>query len=181
MKGLSRHLPTLERELTAATGVDVLAPNWRSKSLRFVSACTCGIPNGAEGAHLVYERLHVKTVSLYSLKPTDLFAAFERDIVDGGEYRVGHSEGLNLVAWRGANADYLICANGEPGRVDALIRDFVAPIRVALAETGLDPMCDLLLARADQVNRVPRLYLDLTPPLMAARLDEHAWLVAPSR
>lgn len=175
-KGLSRHLPTLERELSASVGLDVLAPNWRNKSLRFVSACTCGMPGGVDGAHLIYERMHVKTVSLYTLQPTDLFDAFERDVVDGAEYRVGHSEGLNLVSWQGAGADYLLCAIGEPGRVDVLIRDLVAPIRVALAETGVDPTVGLVLAQADFDARLARLVGNVSSPAILVRQNALTWI-----
>lgn len=175
--GLSRHLPMLQQQLSAELGMDVLAPNWHSKSLRFVSACNCGMPDGAEGAHLVYERMHVETASLYTLRPTPLFEAFERDIVDGCHYRVGYSEGINLVAWRGRNADYLLCAEGQPDRVDQLIRDLIVPIRVALAETGINPLAGLALTTADVQDSVPRLFDSIPTPAVLIKDHGVSWFI----
>lgn len=179
-KDLSRHLPKLQQQLSSEFDIEVLAPNWHSESLRFVSACTCGMPDGTEGAHLVYERLHVQTASIYTLRPTGLFDSFERDIVDGDEYRVAHSEGLNLVSWRGRSAEYLLCANGDPGRNDALIRDLVTPIRIALGDTPADPLGDLVLARAETAEAVTRLFCVAPAPAMVL-LGGDCWITTPSR
>jgi len=137
LAGLSRDLPTLEAELSSDLGIPVLAPDWREEQLRFMSACRCGVPGGLRGAHLVYDKLtHVQRVSLYSLHPGGPFDRFSPAVIKEKPYLVAHAEEMSLIAWRGPEADYVLCVPGPHGQDAELVVRLIDPLRVALSQWG---------------------------------------------
>jgi anti-sigma factor RsiW len=116
---LSRDLPTIAQRLGKRLNLAVIAPEFKALGFEFSGADRCGI-RGHSGSHVVYQsRRNGEPLSVFTIERIRALEETGLKRLGDHEYFLSTEEGVNVVAWHGADETYIICGAFEE---DELLR-----------------------------------------------------------